>query len=90
MKAATVLMACAIAVSFTAVADAKSRKKKVYRNSDAYASETYRPYTRPYSISDNGLCQRDTGTATSDLNFRNRCDVEEFWKRMEENGGGRR
>ena len=48
-------------------------------------------YRRPASIAANGLCQRDTGTPTSQLNFRNRCDTEEFWNRMNERGSfGRR
>lgn len=46
---------------------------------------------RPASVGPNGLCQRDTGTPTSQLNFRNKCDTEEFWRRMEDMGsrGGR-
>lgn len=46
-------------------------------------------YGRPASVQANGLCQRDTGTPTGSLNFRNRCDVEEFWNRTFR-GGGRR
>lgn len=45
---------------------------------------------RPASVGANGLCQRDTGTPTGNLNFRNRCDVEEFWARTMQRGGGRR
>jgi hypothetical protein len=37
---------------------------------------------RPASVGQNGLCQRDTGTPDDKLNFRNRCDVEEFWRRI--------
>jgi hypothetical protein len=42
---------------------------------------------RPASVGSNGLCQRDTGTPTSQLNFRNRCDTEEFWARILERPG---
>ena len=48
----------------------------------------YRYYGRPASVQANGLCQRDTGTPTSQLNFRNKCDTLEFWNRTF--GGGRR
>lgn len=37
---------------------------------------------RPASVGQNGLCQRDTGTPDDKLNFRNSCDVEEFWRRI--------
>ncbi|MGE0629485.1 MAG: hypothetical protein AB7O43_16870 [Hyphomicrobiaceae bacterium] len=87
MKALMTLLACALAFTFTAAAEAKQpRKKKVYR--DYNAGENYRHARRPYSIGPNGLCQRDTGTPTSQLNFRVKCDVEEFWRRMEDNAGG--
>ena len=42
---------------------------------------------RTSSVGANGLCQRDTGTPTSALNFRNKCDTEEFWRRTMERGG---
>ena len=42
---------------------------------------------RSASVGANGLCQRDTGTPTSELNFRNRCDTEEFWRRIMDRGG---
>ena len=42
---------------------------------------------RPASVGANGLCQRDTGTPLSELNFRNQCDTEEFWRRLMERGG---
>ena len=46
----------------------------------------YRFYGRAHSVQSNGLCKRDTGTPTGDLNFRNKCDVEEYWARVFENG----
>lgn len=39
---------------------------------------------RSASTGQNGLCQRDTGTPMDKLDFRNRCDVEEYWARMNE------
>ena len=42
---------------------------------------------RPASVGPNGLCQRDTGTPTSQLNFRNQCDTEEFWRRIMDRAG---
>lgn len=87
MKVLMTLLAGALALTFTASAEAKQpRKKKVYK--DQYAGKNYRPARRPYSIGPNGLCQRDTGTPTSQLDFRVKCDVEEFWRRMEDNAGG--
>ena len=53
-----------------------------------YRGPRYAFYGRPASVAANGLCQRDTGTPTSQLNFRNRCDTEEFWNRIQQ--GGRR
>lgn len=58
----------------------KSGVKKVYRTTSYYR--------RPASVGPNGLCQRDTGTPTGQLNFRNPCDTEEFWNRTIQ--GGRR
>ncbi len=55
-----------------------------------YYRSSYRPYYgRPASVGPNGLCQRDTGTPTGSLDFRNKCDTEEFWNRTM-NGGRRR
>ena len=62
----------------------RKRGAKVYY----YRSAQLPFYGRPASVGPNGLCQRDTGTPTSQLNFRNRCDTEEFWNRMIQ--GGRR
>lgn len=46
------------------------------------AQKQARVVHRSASVGQNGLCQRDTGTPTSSLNLRNRCDAEEFWNRM--------
>jgi hypothetical protein len=67
-------------------AEARGRSYRTKR-----APTYYRSYQRPASVGSNGLCQRDTGTPTSQLNFRNKCDTEEFWNRMNGRGGfGRR
>ncbi len=61
-----------------------SAQRRGYRKAGARTVVYYRParsYRRPASIGSNGLCQRDTGTPTSQLNFRNRCDTEEFVNR---------
>ena len=67
-------------------ADARSRGYQRRTAKVYYRTNTY--YRRPASVGSNGLCQRDTGTPTSQLNFRNRCDTEEFWNRTMQ--GGRR
>ncbi len=93
MKILAAFLAAFLAFGFTAAAEAKSyKKKKVYRSYDSYDRyAAKRPSRRrPYSVGYNGLCQRDTGTPTSQLDFRVGCDVEEFWRRQEENAGGRR
>ncbi len=41
---------------------------------------------QPASVGSDGLCQRDTGTPISSLDFRNACDVEEFWRRQDDRG----
>ena len=61
-------------------------RRRGYRKT--YDQPNYYYYRRPASVAPNGLCQRDTGTPTSQLNFRNKCDTEEFWNRTMQ--GGRR
>lgn len=63
----------------TRAGKAQVAKKKVSQRSVRGAT---RAETRAGSVGANGLCQRDTGTPTSQLNMRNRCDVEEFWQRL--------
>ena len=68
--AATVSISCLVPIE----ASAKSRttRKVEYRG----------VYDRTNSVQPNGLCQRDTGTPTSQLNFRNKCETEEYWARV--------
>ena len=63
-------------------AEARNRGYGKRRAPVYYRSAAPLPYYgRPPSVGPNGLCQRDTGTPTGQLNFRNRCDTEEFWNR---------
>lgn len=88
MKLMTSLLALSLAGLWLAPSDAEARSRGYKKSAP---KKYYRVYQRPASVGPNGLCQRDTGTPTSELNFRNRCDTEEFWRRMNERGGfGRR
>ncbi len=86
MKPLITAMALATALVWIAPADAdaRSRTQRVKK----YKQHHVGFYQRPASVGPNGLCQRDTGTPLSQLNFRNKCDTEEFWNRI--HGQGRR
>ncbi len=86
MKMLIACLAGLVALVFVMPEDAAAQGHG-YRNS---GKKHYRTYRRPASVGSNGLCQRDTGTPTSQLNFRNKCDTEEFWARTQARGGGRR
>lgn len=97
MKTAFALIATAMAFARTVPIEPAAaqgsgyrykKERKVYRS--YHSPRAYYRSGRPQSVGPNGLCQRDTGTPTGQLNFRNRCDVEEFWNRMNERGSGRR
>lgn len=66
-------------------ADAAS-KSRVTKSKSSRNVATYHAARRPASVGANGLCQRDTGTPDSQLNFRNKCDVEEYWNRIMDRG----
>ena len=87
MKILTALLASTLMLTFAADADAASRKRTRY--SDGYERSYAQRYARSNTVAQNGLCQRDTGTHNSQLSFRNRCDIEEFWARQERYGGRR-
>ena len=87
MKLMLTLLGAVVALVFAVPQDVEAAKRG-YRAKKPYYGYYY--YRRPASVASNGLCQRDTGTPTSQLNFRNKCDTEEFWTRMQERGGGRR
>lgn len=88
MKRAVTALAMAMTFVWLIPEDASAQSRGVRKKP---AKKFYRIAQRPASVGPNGLCQRDTGTPTSQLNFRNRCDTEEFWNRMNERGSfGRR
>lgn len=89
MKFVITALACCVAVAgLAADADASSRKRGKFKAYPRYVGY----YDRPSTVAANGLCQRDNGKPESQLNFRNRCDTEEFWARINERAfsGGRR
>ena len=89
MKLPLAAVGAALALVWLSPGDAVARGKGYGSARYKSPSRNYRTYYgRPASIGSNGLCQRDTGTPTSQLNFRNRCDTEEFWNRTMQ--GGRR
>lgn len=86
MRLLIMLVAGWLALTWTADAMAASSSKKRYVRT--YDASRYDSPSRSNTTAANGLCQRDTGTHNSNLSFRNKCDVEEFWARQQR--GGRR
>lgn len=86
MKILVTALAMVVSMIWLAPGDAEARGHGYRKKAPKAYQSTYR---RPASVAANGLCQRDTGTPTGQLNFRNRCDTEEFWQRMQR-GQGRR
>lgn len=86
MKILVTALALVVSMIWLAPGDAEARGHGYRKKAPKVYHSTYR---RPASVAANGLCQRDTGTPTGQLNFRNRCDTEEFWQRMQR-GQGRR
>jgi hypothetical protein len=80
-----VLAALAAAVSVFAIAppDASAQGRGFKKQTQKHTGARF--YGRAHSVDHNGLCKRDTGTPASQLNFRNKCDVEEYWNRVFEN-----
>jgi hypothetical protein len=78
-KPFAVALSAVVAVSLAAPepADAQQRGARAKKE-----RKVMRDAPRPHSVGANGLCQRDTGTPNDKLDFRNRCDVEEFWSRI--------
>jgi hypothetical protein len=78
--------ALAATVSIIAIAPAEaSAQQRGYRKAEVNHTGA-RFYGRAHSVDHNGLCKRDTGTPSSQLNFRNKCDTEEYWASVFENG----
>lgn len=85
MREFTILLAASVLAAGWATDASATTRHKYHRH--AYSGERYARsygYRRPASVGPNGVCQRDTGTPTSELNFRNRCDTQEFWARQNE------
>lgn len=85
-------MSCTAALFVVALApgaaDARDGRSRADRPAAAKqakarsARSAVRAPVRSASMGANGLCQRDTGTPSSQLDMRNRCDVEKFWQRI--------
>lgn len=71
------VLALAFVVPDDASAQSRGARAKAKKNAVVARAER-----RPPSVGPNGLCQRDTGTPDDKLNFRNKCDTEEFWRRL--------
>lgn len=87
MKLVVTALALVMAGAWLVPGDAEARSRgyrKAVPKKSYHATRRY--YPRPASVGPNGLCQRDTGTPDSQLNFRNKCDVEEFWRRQNDRG----
>jgi hypothetical protein len=94
MRVMTTTTAGLIALSWTVTwsgpADAQRRDRERWNAPHEFRggpAREYRRHRRSNTTGPDGLCQRDTGIPTSQLNLRNRCDAEEFWDRQ--NRGGR-
>ena len=85
MKALLGLLAAVLSLTWLMPEEASARSKS-YRSKNGKVYYRSYHYQRPASVGPNGLCQRDTGTPTGQLNFRNRCDTEEFWNRIQSQG----
>ncbi len=81
---ATLAAAFAFTTACPIEASAKTRTQRA-----TIAKKKVPTYQRAASVQRNGLCQRDTGTPDSQLDFRNKCDVEEFWNRTLSRDHGR-
>ncbi len=76
-------LSTALSLAWVAPGDAAAQTREVRLKKQQKLDRTVR---RPASVGPNGLCQRDTGTPTSQLDMRKQCDAEEFWNRMNELG----
>ena len=86
----TTALAAGLALLWTADAFAAGKKRQDSDQQRTYQSRNDQPVrTRSNTVAANGLCQRDTGTHNSNLDFRNKCDTEEFWLRQQRGRGGR-
>ena len=86
MKLLAGIVACALIVVATSIAEARD-KRPSYRKSWSDRGEAR--VHRPSTVALNGACQRDTGRPLDRLNLNQQCDREEFWSRMNDRGGDR-
>ena len=85
----TLIAAGLVAFAASAIVPAEAeaaQRSKVTKVKTSKGVAAYRVARRPASVGANGLCQRDTGTPESQLDFRNKCDVEEYWNRVMDRG----
>ena len=80
-------IAAVLALVWLVPADAAAQSRSD-RTKKAKQQTSERLARRTVARTNGGLCQRDTGKSTSSLDFRNRCDMAEFWTRMDELGSG--
>lgn len=78
-KPIAVALASVMALSLTVPEPAEAQQRGARAKKER---KVMRHAPRPASVGPNGLCQRDTGTPNDKLDFRNRCDVEEYWNRI--------
>lgn len=85
----SILAALVATVSIASLApfEATAQERSLRKPSEKHTGARF--YGRAHSVDHRGLCKRDTGTASGSLDFRNKCDTEEYWNRVL-NGSGRR
>jgi hypothetical protein len=84
LKTFTLAVASVLALSLVSPEPADAQQQRSVRvKKERKVAHTA---TRSASVGANGLCQRDNGTPDDKLNFRNRCDVEEYWQRVNDRG----
>ena len=83
MRLMIIALSTALSLAWVAPDDAIAQTREVRIKKQQKQDRTAR---RPASVGAIGLCQRDTGTPTSQLDMRKQCDAEEFWNRMNDLG----
>ncbi len=84
MKTTLAILAAAVSIVALAPLEVSAQGRGYKKPQQKHTGARF--YGRAHSVDHNGLCKRDTGTPASQLNFRNKCDVEEYWSRVFENG----
>lgn len=86
MKIIVAVIAAAASIAWVSPDAAEAQSRERGARAKAVKAQPARVAARSASVGQNGLCQRDTGTPADKLNFRNPCDVEEFWRRIMDRG----